>query len=163
MWLASSLTASAGGAYKYNTTTGEVTDISPTGNGFGAVYSDPDDANRLIATTCGLWYSQLWYENAWEDENVCWGDRFFKSEDGGATWTSMTPGNQIGWGQPLEAEYLQSGGFDWIENKAIHWAGGDRTRSPGRQPALCHLRQWCFRLRQHMGYDASILFPPQWH
>ena len=114
---------SAGGAYKYNTTTGEVTDISPTGNGFGAVYSDPDDANRLIATTCGLWYSQLWYENAWEDENVCWGDRFFKSEDGGATWTSMTPGNQIGWGQPLEAEYLQSGGFDWIENKAIHWAG----------------------------------------
>lgn len=114
---------SAGGAYKYNTTTGEVTDISPSSNGFGAIYSDPNDANRLVATTCGLWYSQLWYENAWEDENVAWGDRFFKSEDGGATWTSMTPGNNIGWGQPLEAEYLQDGGYSWIRNKAIHWAG----------------------------------------
>lgn len=35
----------------------------------------------------------------------------------------MTPGNQIGWGQPLEAEYLADGGRSWIRNKAIHWVG----------------------------------------
>lgn len=113
---------SAGGAYKYNTKTGEVTDISPSGNGFGAVFSDPNDANKLVATTCGLWYSQMW--EAWtEEHDPAWGDRFFKSEDGGKTWTSMTPGNEKGWGQPLEAEYLQDGGFAWVQYKAIHWAG----------------------------------------
>jgi hypothetical protein len=114
---------SSGGAYKYNVTTGAVTDISPCENGFGAVYSDPNDANKLVATTCGVWYSQLWYDGAWDDNNTCWGDRFFKSTDGGATWTSMTPGNQIAWGQPLEADYLQDGGRSWIQNKAIHWSG----------------------------------------
>lgn len=114
---------SSGGAFKYDPSTQEVTDISPTANGFGAVYSDPQNPDHLVATTCGLWYSQLWYENAWEDENVCCGDRFFKSVDGGESWISMTPGNQIGWGQPLEAEYLADGGRSWIRNKAIHWVG----------------------------------------
>lgn len=114
---------SAGGAYKYNPTTGTVTDISPSANGFGSVFSDPNDANKLIATTCGLWYSQMWTADAWDRDAVAWGDRFFKSTDGGATWTSMTPGNTVGWGGPLEAEYLQDGGHSWIRDKAIHWAG----------------------------------------
>ncbi|MGN1223754.1 MAG: 1,4-beta-glucanase, partial [Ruminococcus sp.] len=39
------------------------------------------------------------------------------------TWTSMTPGNTISWGGPLEAAYLQDGGRAWIQNKAIHWTG----------------------------------------
>lgn len=110
-------------AHQYDPSTQEVTDISPTANGFGRCYSDPQNPDHLVATTCGLWYSQLWYENAWEDENVGWGDRFFKSVDGGESWISMTPGNQIGWGQPLEAEYLADGGRSWIRNKAIHWVG----------------------------------------
>ncbi len=114
---------SAGGAYKYNTTTGELTDISPSSNGFGAVFSDPEDANKLIATTCGLWYSQSWTEDAWDRDAIAWGDRFFKSTDGGATWTSMTPGNTVSYGGPLEADYLQDGGRPWIRDKAIHWAG----------------------------------------
>lgn len=113
---------SSGGAYKYNTTTGEVTNISPTENGYGAVFSDPNDANKLVATTCGLWYSQMW--QAWTAEHdPAYGDRFFKSTDGGQTWTSMTPGNTISWGGPLEAEYLQDGGRSWIQDKAIHWTG----------------------------------------
>ncbi len=112
-----------GGVYKYNTTTGEVTDISPTGNSFGGCVSDPKDANKLVATTCGVWSSQLWYEGAWEDEKVCWGDQFYRSNDGGKTWESITPGNEKSWGGPLQADYLQDGGFSWIRNKAIHWTG----------------------------------------
>lgn len=114
--------ATGSGAYKYNPKTGTVTDISPTKNGYGAVFSDPDDANKLVATTCGLWYSQMW--QAWsDDQGPAWGDRFFKSTDGGQTWISMTPGNTTSWGGPLEAEYLNDGGRAWIRNKAIHWTG----------------------------------------
>ncbi len=116
-------TSSPGAAYRYNTTTGTLTDISPTSNSIGAVYSDPNDANKLVACTCAVWYSQLWYEDAWNDDNVCWGDEFFKSTDGGATWTEMTPGNAQYWAGPLMANYLQDGGVDWIRNNAIHWAG----------------------------------------
>jgi hypothetical protein len=114
---------SSGGAYKYNIASGTVKDISPVANtGYGEVYADPSDPNKLVATTCGLWYSQMWQE--WSDEQgPAWGDRFFKSEDGGETWTSMTPGNSISYGGDLEAAYLQDGGYSWIQNKAIHWVG----------------------------------------
>lgn len=54
---------------------------------------------------------------------IAWGDRFFKSEDGGETWTEMTPGNRASWGGPLIANYLQDGGHSWIRDKAIHWSG----------------------------------------
>ncbi|MBQ7004682.1 MAG: 1,4-beta-glucanase [Oscillospiraceae bacterium] len=112
-----------GGIYRYDTETGSVTDISPTGNSFGGCTSDPKDANKLVATTCGVWSSQLWYKDAWADDKVCWGDQFYRSEDGGATWSPITPGNETSWGGPLQADYLQDGGFDWIRNKAIHWCG----------------------------------------
>jgi hypothetical protein len=121
---------SSGGAYKYNIATGKVTDLTSSSdvttplaaNGYGEIYADPDNPDHLVATTCGLWYSQMWQE--WSDEQgPAWGDRFFKSEDGGENWTSMTPGNATTWGGPLEAEYLQDGGYDWIQNKAIHWVG----------------------------------------
>ena len=112
-----------GGVYKYDTTSGAVTNISPTENSFGGCVSLPDDANTLVATTCGVWSSQLWYEGAWEDDKVCWGDQFYRSKDGGKTWESITPGNAKGWGQPLQADYLQDAGYGWIRNKAIHWCG----------------------------------------
>ena len=113
---------SAGGAYKYDPKTDTVKNISPVEAGFGSVFSDPENPERLVATTCGVWYSQMWAE--WTDEHgAVWGDRFFKSEDGGETWISMTPGNKTGWGGPLEAEYLKDGGYSWIQEKAIHWCG----------------------------------------
>lgn len=114
---------SGGGIYRYDTKAGTVTDISPTGNSFSACVSLPDDANTLVATTCGVWSSQLWYKDAWNDDKVCWGDQFYRSTDGGKTWESITPGNEKSWGGPLQADYLQDGGYDWIRNKAIHWCG----------------------------------------
>lgn len=120
-----------GGIYRYDPKTQKVEDISPSHESFGQCVSLPDDANTLVATTCGVWSSQLWYEGAWADEKVCWGDQFYRSTDGGQTWESITPGNEKSWGGPLQADYLQDGGFDWIQNKAIHWSGGlviDPTR-----------------------------------
>lgn len=113
-----------GGLYKYVPSTGELTDISPCTSGIGEVSVDKNDPNKMVAATCAnAPTSQLWYENAWEDDNVAWGEQFFRSEDGGKTWLEITPGNKRGWNGPLMADYLQDGGFDWIRNKSIHWAG----------------------------------------
>ncbi|MFQ7515279.1 MAG: dockerin type I domain-containing protein [Ruminococcus callidus] len=122
-----------GYAYKYNPKTDELKDITPTTTsngtatklnvGYGAVASDPKDANKLVATTCAQWYSQSWTADAWDRDAIAWGDRFFKSEDGGETWTEMTPGNTAYWNGPLIANYLQDGGHSWIRDKAIHWSG----------------------------------------
>ena len=122
-----------GYAYKYNPKTDELKDITPTATsngtakklnvGYGGVFSDRHDANKLVATTCAQWYSQSWTADAWDRDAIAWGDRFFKSEDGGETWTEMTPGNSTSWGGPLEANYLEDGGHSWIRDKAIHWSG----------------------------------------
>lgn len=122
-----------GYAFKYNPKTDELKDITPTEGvvtntkklnvGYGAVTSDPKDANKLVATTCAQWYSQSWTADAWDRNAIAWGDRFFKSEDGGETWTEITPGNTAYWDGPLLANYLQDGGHSWIRDKAIHWSG----------------------------------------
>ncbi|MBQ9956127.1 MAG: 1,4-beta-glucanase [Ruminococcus sp.] len=112
-----------GGVYRYNVSDGTVDDISPTGNSFGGCVSLPDDPDTLVATTCAVWSSQLWYKDAWADDKVSWGDQFYRSTDGGATWESITPGNEKSWGGPLQADYLQDSGYDWIRNKAVHWCG----------------------------------------
>ncbi len=121
---AGSLTFSGGGAlYKYNPSTGEAKDITPDNHAYGAIYSDPTDANKLIATSCDFQYSQLWSEDAWETDSVAWGSQFYRSVDGGTSWESITPGNTKGWNQPLQADYLKDGGRAWIQGYAVHWSG----------------------------------------
>ncbi len=113
-----------GGAYKYSPKTGALKNISPCKEGIGEVFCDPNDENKLIASTCANSpMSQLWYADAWEDGNVAWGERYFRSTDGGNNWEEMTPGNAKEWNGPLMADYLQDGGYEWIRNKSIHWSG----------------------------------------
>ena len=113
----------SGGAYRYDVKAGTVTDISPSGNGFGEIYPDPKNPDRLVATTCGVWAGQMYSADAWDRDAVAWGDQFFRSEDGGKTWRGITPGKEMGWQGPLEADYIQDGGYAWIRDKAIHWVG----------------------------------------
>jgi hypothetical protein len=115
--------STGGGIYKYDTKADSVTNISPTTNSYGGCVSLPDDSNTLVATTCGVWSGQMW--EPWTDSHSpAYGDVFYKSSDGGANWTRMTPGQTLSWGSTeMEAEYLQTGGYDWIYDKAIHWVG----------------------------------------
>ncbi|MGN0613906.1 MAG: dockerin type I domain-containing protein [Porcipelethomonas sp.] len=120
---------SAGGAYKYNIATGTVTDISPNGNAIGMITADKSDPNKLLARTCGVWSDQ-WYEEEWTDGSIAWGDHFFRSEDGGATWTDITPGqgdtiyDENGSHKEFTSLPIDTNGYDWIYGKACHWGSG---------------------------------------
>lgn len=46
--------------------------------GYGAVTSDKNDANKLVATTCAQWYSQSWTEDAWDRDGHCMGRPFLQ-------------------------------------------------------------------------------------
>jgi len=130
---------SAGGAYKYDTATGKVTDISPCGNAIGKIEADEKDPNKLLARTCGVWSDQ-WYEKEWTDGSIAWGDYFYRSTDGGATWTNITPGQGetiYGEGDPHKEFVslpIDTNGYDWIYGKACHWGSGilQDPRNPDR-------------------------------
>lgn len=130
--------ASSGSIKKLDTKTGKITDISPLKHlyvkpkdemaaaaegGYSGVSVDPANPKHMVSSTCGLFSNaQLW--QPWDDEHSpCWGDKFFKSEDGGETWVETTPGIAPVWGQPPIADYLDEGGYAWIRDKAIHWVG----------------------------------------
>lgn len=134
----------SGGCYRYNIKDGSVDNITPLtkvennvyaspyndgttsttlGNSFGAVFSDPNDSNKLVATTCGLWSGQMWHADDWDNDAVCYGDITYRSTDGGKTWEQLAPGATKYWNGPLSADYLQTGGVSWVEGKAIHWTG----------------------------------------
>ncbi|MDE7364955.1 MAG: 1,4-beta-glucanase [Ruminococcus sp.] len=112
----------AGGAYKYNIKSGEVTKFSVSDNAIGMIEADRNDPNKLLARTCGVWGSQL-YEAWTEDASPAWGDQFFRSTDGGETWQDITPGAEEGpWGEKWQvSNYMGTNGYDWIYNKACHW------------------------------------------
>ncbi|MCQ2468490.1 MAG: 1,4-beta-glucanase [Ruminococcus sp.] len=128
----------SGSVKKLDTKTGKITDISPlkhlyrtqtdefvaaSEGGYSGISVDPANPDHMVCSTCGLFANaQLWQE--WTDDHgPSWGDKFFKSEDGGEHWIETTPGISPFWGQPPIADYLADGGYDWIRDKAIHWVG----------------------------------------
>ena len=102
----------AGGAFKYETATGKVTEIGPSGQSFGMIEVDRNDPDKLLTRTCGVWSSQL-YEPWTEENSPAWGDQFYRSEDGGKTWQNITPGAEEGpWGEKWQvSNYIDTNGY----------------------------------------------------
>ena len=113
---------SAGGAFKYNILTKKVTDISPIENAIG-ITIDKKDPNKLIARTVAVW-KQQWWEEVRTDDTVAWGDKFYRSTDGGLTWTDITPGQKTKEGEDFISLPLKDNGYSWVKYKAIHWGPG---------------------------------------
>ncbi|MDE7094679.1 MAG: 1,4-beta-glucanase [Oscillospiraceae bacterium] len=116
----------AGGAYKYNTKTDEVTKLSVTDSAVGMITVDKNDPNKMVARTCGVWSDQ-WFSEEWTDDSIAWGDYFYRSTDGGETWQNITPGQQEG--KYTDDCYfisnpIDTNGYDWIYGKACHWGSG---------------------------------------
>ena len=101
----------SGGAYKYNINSKTVTNISPTDKAIGMIAVDKSNPNKLVTRTTGVWQSQSWgsYE--------AWGDSFYRSTDGGNSWTNITPGQSI-------SLSMKNNGYEWISGKSIHWGAG---------------------------------------
>ncbi len=94
-----------GQVWKYNTTSGGWTNVTPAGftRAFGGVNVDPTNPNRVVLSTINTYLLQ---DNAY-------GDRVFLSTNGGSSWTDvMNNGVDI-----------QPNGVTWIDGHAIHWAG----------------------------------------
>ena len=109
-----------GGAFKYNLETGEVTNISPVDNAIGSISVDREDPKKLLARTTGVWKEQ-WYFDKKNNNNtiLASGDNFFRSLDGGKTWTNITPGTKID--NAFISRPIDENGYDWIIGESIHW------------------------------------------
>ena len=94
-----------GQIWKYNTSTGAWTNVSPSGinRAFGGISVDPNNANRLVASTI----------NTYLPQGGPYGDRIFISANGGASWTDVI----------ARGFSLDTNGMSWITGHAIHWAG----------------------------------------
>ncbi|MDE6731087.1 MAG: 1,4-beta-glucanase [Oscillospiraceae bacterium] len=119
----------AGGAYKYDTKTGTVTQFADLTNAIGMIEADEENPDRLLARTCGVWSDQ-WFEKEWTDGSIAWGDHFYRSTDGGTTWQDITPGqgetiyDENGSHKEFVSEPISTNGYDWIYGKACHWGSG---------------------------------------
>lgn len=94
-----------GQVWKYNVSSGSWSDVTPSGvtHAFGGISVDPSNPNRLIASTT----------NAWTSQGNAWGDRFYLTTNGGASWTDV-----ISRGFSMDPN-----GITWISGNAIHWSG----------------------------------------
>ena len=97
---------STGQVWKYNTTTGAWTNVTPVANqfGYGGISVDPNNPQRLIASSTNAYWTQY---------TGVYGDRFYLSTNGGASWTDLVNSGIT----------LDPNGCTWIGSNSIHWAG----------------------------------------
>jgi xyloglucan-specific exo-beta-1,4-glucanase len=94
-----------GQVWKYNTSSGAWTNVTPAGmtNAFSGINVDPNNPQRIIASTINMYMQQ----------GDSYGDRFFISTNGGASWTDIV----------ARGFAKNNAGITWINGKAIHWSG----------------------------------------
>ncbi len=101
--------ASPGGlgkVYKLNTATGAWTNVTPVSSKdycYGGVSIDPNNINRVVVSTCGMYWNNQF--------GTGWGDFVFISTDGGSSWTLKNGSN---------ATY-DSNGIGWTVGGAVNW------------------------------------------
>jgi xyloglucan-specific exo-beta-1,4-glucanase len=95
----------AGQVWRLTVATGAWTNVTPAGTNraFSGISVDPGNPQRLVASTI----------NTYAAQGGAWGDQFFISTNGGASWTNVV---QRGFA-------LANGGVGWIDGHSIHWAG----------------------------------------
>ncbi|PWV99440.1 S-layer family protein [Paenibacillus cellulosilyticus] len=113
-----------GSVWKFDTTTGVWTDISPSGvgnteNPYGGLAVDAQHPDTIMVSTLNKWYP---------DDNI------YRSTDGGATWKPFfTLDYSVGWPPARDnnytIDYSKAPWLDWGEIK-------DPTQTPERSPKL---------------------------
>ncbi len=95
---------SEGSLWKYDTGTGDWTDISPeSGSAFSGI-SISSDHSVLLASSL----------NKWINQGEAWGDEIYRSTDNGLTWTRLFQD---------AGTIIDPGEITWSAKGSIHWAG----------------------------------------
>ncbi|MCM1525554.1 MAG: hypothetical protein NC120_14000, partial [Ruminococcus sp.] len=90
-----------GTLYKYNLDNKTSEEIVVVNWTVGDIVIDPNNDDNILLVTSEVWQEQ---------PNGAFGDRFYRTTDGGRNWES------------LDGKYTMSAnGMDWISNAAIHW------------------------------------------
>ena len=90
-----------GGLYRYDTDSGEAYEMPVEKATIGDIVIDPSNDDNIILVTSERWEQQ---------PNGAYGDVFFRSTDGGATWEELS-----------DKYTMSTNGMDWIGIYAIHW------------------------------------------
>ena len=99
--------AGSGALKRYNISTATWTDISPSALPFGSITQDASNPDVLMATTINVYQYQSWTTSGQ------WGDRMYRTTDGGKTWIEL-----------YSAQKIQLSPLDtWSTNISLHWAG----------------------------------------
>lgn len=107
------------------TRAGIATDITPNArySAFGGLHAMPGNPRRLIVSTINNYSNpQCWESRPCGWGTAAWGDAFFTTEDGGATWRNQS--NGIGNSKTVRL-VSESDGPKWAEaaNANMHWTG----------------------------------------
>jgi xyloglucan-specific exo-beta-1,4-glucanase len=95
-----------GQIWKYNITSGSWTNITPSGGRpMGGISVDPNNPQRMVASTSNTYWLQY---------NNVYGDRFYITTNGGASWTDIVE---------TKGFALDPNGVSWVNGHSIHWAG----------------------------------------
>ena len=104
--------ASKGAVYQYNTKTLTWRNIAPDASPYGGVTVDASNPDIIMLTTINLYQQQVWAGG------TNYGDKIYRSTNGGTTWTNLSIGNH------LKAEISQN---PWIGTKPqLHWVSDIR-------------------------------------
>jgi xyloglucan-specific exo-beta-1,4-glucanase len=97
---------SSGQIWKYSIPSGTWTNVTPSGytNAFCGISVDPNNSERLVASTI----------NTWSAQGGAWGDQMFITTNGGSSWTNVV----------ARGHSLNPNGVTWMNSsQSIHWAG----------------------------------------
>ena len=106
--------AANGAVYRFNTKTSEWKSIAPDASPYSGVTVDASNPNIIMLSTINVYSQQVWAGTT----NVPYGDKIYRSTNGGTTWTNLCTGNH------LKAEVSQN---PWIGiSPQLHWVSDIR-------------------------------------
>jgi len=106
--------AASGAVYRFNTKTLEWKSIAPDASPYSGVTVDASNPDIIMLSTINVYSQQVWAGTT----NVPYGDKIYRSTNGGTTWTNLCTGNH------LKAEVSQN---PWIgKSPQLHWVSDIR-------------------------------------
>lgn len=96
-----------GTAYCYNTVTHAWKNIAPDTSPYSGITVDASNPEKIMLSTINIYQQQVW------EGGTVYGDKIYRSTDGGTTWTNLCLGNH------LRADVAL---HPWISTKPqLHW------------------------------------------